>query len=136
MLITHLEMVMAARIRREFHREGVQDALLLLSDTRRGCVEKKLGELGKRKLDLDPIECTDFCDKRDILRRHLNKPRSFERDLKKIESLRNALAHAGTYLSDDVGLDEFLTALRLSRRYTDEFRGGPPQSNGTASPEP
>lgn len=79
--------------------------------------------------DLDPIEYTHFGDKRVILRKCLGKPKRFGDGLEQIESPRNPLAHAGTYLSDDVGIEEFLNVLGVVKAYPIEFRGGQLLSN-------
>ncbi len=123
MLITHLEMVMAARIRSEFQEHGVEKALCLLSAGRRESVQNEMEKLKDRKLDLDAIEGTQFCDKREILRKHLHKSGAFKQNLEEIEKLRNSLAHASTYLSDDVGLEDFLGVVKITREYTKQIRG-------------
>ncbi len=127
MLITHLEMMMGARIRQEF-KGGPPDAWLgLLSEGRQQRVRDKLASYSRKRSEPDPIEFTDFCDKREILRKHRQESAPFKRDLEQIEKLRDSLAYAGNFLSEDDDLDHFLHRLRLTRSYIGRFRLERPQ---------
>lgn len=115
-LITHLEMRTAAHVRHEF--EHSHDAwLLLLSQGRRDCVERKRSELKVKNHDPDLVELTDLCDKREILRKHWRLGQPFQRDLENIQELRNSVAHAGNYLTDNRSLEQLLESIRVTKHY-------------------
>lgn len=133
MLITHLEMVMAA-IRARFRGRPNDDWLECLGEERRKRVTGKVEEHRRKRLDPDPIEFTDFCDKRDILRRFHPEGGRFKRDLKEIEKLRNAIAHARNYLHEQDDLDDFLKRVRLTRSYIRYVRGRLPHHLAPAEP--
>jgi predicted transcriptional regulator len=123
MLVTHLEMLMAATIRKQFRGQVPQACLSRLNEERRNKVLDKVNEYAQKRLDPDPVEFTDFCDKRDVLK-HFHPPKGrFERDMKRIEALRNSLAHAGNYLNDYQDLEVFLDQIGLTSRYISYLRG-------------
>lgn len=113
-LVTHLEMIMASVIAAAF---GTDEAWLkLLGGKRRDGVIQKMEKLKGDGLDPSHLACTDFCDKRDILAKELkranifssSKAKRFTSSLKKIERVRNTLAHAGEYAHDQAELHTFL----------------------------
>lgn len=122
-LITHLEMVMADRIDRLF--SGEDEWRACLSQGRQDKVDEKLHKLRKDRLDSTALECTDFCDKREILATALKKlaaftaqdAKDFTNDLKDIEALRNVLAHAGQYAEDQKHLALFVHTVEAARRW-------------------
>lgn len=109
-LITHLEMTMRAAILALLPEDEIW--LGLLGTERRGNVEEKWRSLRRSGLDPAMIEATDFCDKRDILRKYLHLGRPFDRDLHRVEEIRNKVAHAGTYGETDERVQQFIECLR------------------------
>jgi predicted transcriptional regulator len=111
--ITHLEMLMSERIIEAL--PSKDQWMALLSECRQGKVNEKI-ELAKRpRLDPSPLEFTDFCDKRDILRKHLGLGQQFERNMKEVEELRNTLAHAGDYGQCLEDLQRFMCRLEVAK---------------------
>ena len=70
--------------------------------------------------DPDPIEMTDFCDKRDIVKKRFRLGNGFEGDLKQVEDLRNTLAHSGDY-GEIKALEAFLVRLKLAEKWVSEL---------------
>lgn len=97
-LVTQLEMTMAACIRRVF---AVPDQWKkLLSESRRVGIDTLAAESRHDDSWVDDLLFTQFCDKRDILRKSKTTAfdaRLFERDMRNAEKLRNELAHANEY---------------------------------------
>jgi len=116
MLVTHLEMLMAATIRRSYRDRPAEAWISTLSTGRQCWIRDKVEAFSARKLDPDPIELTDFCDKRDILRRFHGAADQFRNEMVEIENLRNSLAHAANYLNNEDSLDIFLKRVDLTRR--------------------
>ena len=122
MLVTHLEMLMAASIRSKYRNQPMESWLSQLSPGRQRGVREKVDSYTRRRLDPDPIEFTGFCDKREILKEFHPASRRFVDDMMQIEALRNSLAHAGTYLSDNDDLEVFLSRVTKTRRNIDYLR--------------
>ena len=114
-LITHFEMTMRAAIIALLPQD--ETWLGLLGAKRRNNVEEKWQSLRRSGLDPAIIEATDFCDKRDILRKHLHLGRPFDRDLHDIEKVRNSIVHAGTYGETDERVQEFIACLRQTEHW-------------------
>lgn len=89
-----------------------------LSDNRLASAERVYRQRGGNESDVELLLCTEFCDKRTILKTCLpfdSQAKSsgavpmskgkFEDEVKRIENLRNPLAHASSYAMkwDDVG---------------------------------
>ena len=98
-LITHLELLMTAVIKRAF---PIDERLFdyITSKERRVDAMKYWAQLNQEDLEIDASETLYFCDKRDIstkidARRWSNT--LIRSDLRKIENLRNNLAHASNY---------------------------------------
>lgn len=113
-LVTHLELIMAEIIQQ--HRPE-NSWLALLSESRRSNVEDKRLKLASRRADPDLLELTDFCDKRDIVRKILHPGDGFDTQLKGVEEVRNAVAHAGSYATSNSELQEFLDRLEYARTW-------------------
>ena len=115
-LITHLEMTMAAMV---LSGKCGEDWINLLSRGRRTKVRQKLENLRTESFDPPVIELTDFCDKRDVLatRGLLDYPTKSEAvaAFKRIESLRNSVAHAAGLRSDRGSACELRRASRPHR---------------------
>lgn len=96
LLITHVELLMAAQIRRTLKESDRW--LKMLSSARAERVSEKWARIQKENLALDKLSATDFCDKREIIVKAENfgiskgKARA---ELGEIEGLRNELAHSG-----------------------------------------
>jgi hypothetical protein len=98
-LITGFEMTMADFIRQKHPEDS--DWLRLLTETRERRVED---EKAKAKADdsyVDTLLFTQFCDKREIVKREFPEDlrKSLEEALIEIEQLRNNIAHANEYAS-------------------------------------
>lgn len=123
MLVTHLELLMAASIRQRFRNQPADAWMSQLSEGRRNKLQQKIAEFTKDRLDPDPLELTEFCDKRDLVKRWQKSKRQFVRDLEAIERLRNSVAHGGNYLGNQNEMDEFLTQIRLARHHIEQLSG-------------
>jgi CBS domain-containing protein len=118
-LVTHLELLMAASIRARFLNRPDNDWLILLGD-RRERVEDEWLELKAGELEIDRIAATQFADKRQILVKSgiLQCSRSqAEREFGSIENLRNGLSHANNYASTRESAQKTIDAVRLARKW-------------------
>ena len=100
-LLTHLELLMAARI--EGHWPQDAEWIQLLSPGRQQRVRDKQAQLSQRRMNPRLLELTDFCDKRTLCKRLVGDGVAFEGDMKAIETLRNQVAHAGDFLDASLG---------------------------------
>jgi hypothetical protein len=118
LLVTHLELMMAAVIRERFRGRPDEEWLIHLGQQRRKCVEAKWQELQSNNLAIDQINATQFSDKRQILLKsgRLNCSRTqVEKEFGAIEQLRNNLVHASDYaLTLDRG-QEVITTIKRAR---------------------
>lgn len=116
-LVTHLEMTMADVIKKT---STDNDWLEKLGKARRERVIQKLADLRAKNIDPPLLELTDFCDKRDVLaKKGLLGTSKAEgvKDLRRIEELRNSVAHAATYAQDSRQLREFVGLLELTEAW-------------------
>lgn len=120
--VTHLELILAKAISQA--PGGKRDAWLnLLSPGRRQKLNEKLEHLKQKRLDLSPLELTDFCDKRDVVQEIYDLDGEFQEDLKQIEDfLRNPLAHAATFVPKDDGPARLVNLLRRAKHWSSEVR--------------
>jgi hypothetical protein len=92
-----------------------------VNEGRRAKVKAKFEELRTEKFDPPLIEVTDFCDKRDVLAKKgvLSVPSKGKalKDFKRIEDLRNSVAHAATYAQSEEQLAEFVELLELTEAW-------------------
>jgi hypothetical protein len=118
-LITHLESLMAELI----SKRGIDEAVWLssLSAKRQANVRRKFNDLQVKRLDLSLLECTDFCDKRDVVRKLCGWTRKFEKDFIQVETLRNSVAHAGDYLDTENGLTTMPKTIEKAEFWIDEI---------------
>ena len=100
-LLTHLELVMAARIGERWPSDA--DWFGLLSEGRQDIIRNKQLNLASQRMNPKLLELTDFCDKRTLCKKLVETKGAFERDLKGIEALRNQVAHAGDFLDPSLG---------------------------------
>jgi hypothetical protein len=84
-------------------------------------VEDKFRDLRTASFDPPLIEVTDFCDKRDVLDKRgvLTFPsrKKAVAAFKRVENLRNSLAHAASYAQDQASLKEFVELLKLTEEW-------------------
>jgi CBS domain-containing protein len=116
-LVTHLELLMAAAIRVRFQDRPDDDWLMLLGD-RRKSVEHEWQRLKAGGMEIDRIAATQFADKRQILVKSelIRCSRSLaEREFRSIEDLRDGLAHANNYASTRESAGRTIAAVRLAR---------------------
>jgi hypothetical protein len=118
-LVTHLELLMAAAIRARFRDRPEDDWLAQLGD-RREHVEQEWEKLKAAGLEIDRIAATQFADKRQILVKSglIQCSRSqAEREFGSIEDLRNGLAHANNYASTGESARKTIAAVRLAQKW-------------------
>jgi hypothetical protein len=118
-LVTHLELLMAAAIRAQFRERPDEDWLGKLGN-RRLAVEQNWQKLKADSLEIDLISATQFADKRQILAKsellQCTRIRA-EREFGAIEDLRNGLAHANNYASTKETAHKTIEAVRLARNW-------------------
>jgi hypothetical protein len=123
-LVTHLELLMAAAIRVPFRDRPDEEWLALLGD-RRMRVEHEWQKLEAGGLEIDRIAATQFADKRQILVKsgliQCSRSRA-ERELGSIEDLRNGLAHANNYASTRESARKTIGTVRLARKWIAELQ--------------
>ena len=83
-----------------------------LEDARK--VQKKRRNDGS---ELDLLECVQFCDKRDIVRKAYNLNGHFKKDLEDIEQLRHSLAHASPFAHSQETLSKFIRRLEKAKKW-------------------
>jgi hypothetical protein len=117
-LVTHLEMMMAAVIAHKWENDAWMG---LLNESRQAKVKQKFEELRTEDFDPPLIEVTDFCDKRDVLATGevLSVPSRAQavKHFKRIEELRNSVAHAATYAQNKDQLAKFVELLDLTEAW-------------------
>lgn len=130
-LVTHLEILMSDIIRAKYPASQEDTKWLeFLNSERRIRVREKQQKLAQGNRELSLLECTDFCDKRDIVRKICSFPKKFERELYSIErDLRNTVAHAGDYAQNDEQMHRFIdlvqaanTNIKTLQAWLSEFR--------------
>ena len=97
--ISHIEMLMLELIREKFHEEKWSK---ILGKKRFEIVKALFNERVANHQELELIDCTQFCDKRKILKSNLDLMHDLgfqsksliENFLKELETIRNSLAHA------------------------------------------
>ncbi len=124
-LVTHLEQLMTDVIRANY--PDCQDEtqwLTYLTGARQVKVNEKQQDLKQKNYDLPLLECTDFCDKRDIVRKlcSLSSRSKFKDDFEAIEKyLRNTVAHAGSYARNDKEMERFIQLIICTQRWIGEL---------------
>src|SRR5262249_40732179 len=122
-LITCLEIIMANSIRRRF--DGSDAWLNLLSDSRQ---QKLKYEISKARSDDDFVEAilfAQFCDKVDIILKNPQFPfekAASRREFKKIQALRDHLAHANDYASSAHSASETCKTVRLIDKWSKDLQ--------------
>ena len=128
-VVTHLELEMAAWIRRHFSEES--SWLAVLSKDRRKCVEDRYGALAESKLAIDRLTATMFADKRSVLLKlgeFSTSCSQAEKDLKRIEELRDTLAHSGDYALTEDSADRMIETVATARSWIETLSNLSPKS--------
>ncbi|WP_319518995.1 hypothetical protein [uncultured Martelella sp.] len=98
-LVTALEIRMQEAIRKRL--PNTKDWQALITRNRRNKIKATIDLAQSAEGIVDELLFTQFCDKREIIQQSLlqqhSKRENFISDVKRIEKLRNALAHANTY---------------------------------------
>jgi len=114
--VTHLESLMYELIRKK-HRHGDDSWTGSLEKKRRDKIRWKEKKLKKSRMEIDLLELTDFCDKRDLVSQIADPGRDFADDLVKAEELRNQIAHAATFIASDADARAFALQLQKTERW-------------------
>ena len=118
-LVTHLEVLIANSIRRQFPQD--EDWFARLDTDLRKALKGKLGKRKRRNLHIALLDLTDFSDKIAIVCKLFKMPEGFQTDLNGIQKLRNSLDHARDFIEGDDGVKMFLERLRLVERWIEKF---------------
>jgi hypothetical protein len=121
-MVTHFEMVMAEVIRSEFERDG--DWVRRLSQGRQEKLRDKVTNAKSEDSYVDMLLYTEFCDKIAIIKSMRTLPgtkSSFESDLRKVQSLRDNLAHANDFAATRNDAENVSKTVRLMEHWTDEL---------------
>lgn len=97
-MVTHIEMMMANSIRKEFGAGA--DWMERLSDNRQLKLHEQMADAKSKDAYVEALLFTQFGDKITILKKRPNSPfdtGDFKRDLNRIQALRDDLAHANEY---------------------------------------
>lgn len=118
LLVTHVELLMARVIRDH----GIAEAewRTWLKPGRIEEIDEKWGTLSNENLAIDRLTATEFCDKREILRRVVSLGigrNKLEDQLQAIEWLRNGVAHAGEYAGTRENAAKTIKAASLCREW-------------------
>lgn len=123
-LVTHLEILMSEIIRAKY--PDSQDDykwLEVLKSDRQERVKGKQQELTRGNYEMPLLECTDFCDKRDIVRKLSSFTGKFKKDFETIEkNLRDKVAHAGDYAHNDEEMKLFIERINLAENWIKELQ--------------
>jgi hypothetical protein len=113
-VVTYLEIVMTSSIRQEFAQSD--EAIKQLSDARQALVREKCAKARKQDAFIDALLYTEFCDKVTIIKKRPKETwskREFQRDMDRIQALRNNLAHANEYAASRESAMEVCGTVRL-----------------------
>jgi hypothetical protein len=110
--ITHLETVMAEVIRTR-HPLGDETWISSIERDRRQKVRWKEKKLKRSRMDIDLLELTEFCDKRELVRMIAGLEQGFSEDTAEAQELRNQIAHATTFVGSEEEARQF--AIRLQK---------------------
>lgn len=125
-LITHLEMVMAKVLEEEF--ECTDGWLERLPENRRRKIQAEIAAANQKDGIVDALLFTQFADKvTAISRSPIFKLENgkFYGELKRIQSLRNLLAHANDYAATPEMASRVCSTVRLIDKWTEEFSDWP-----------
>lgn len=131
-LVTHLELAMAAWIRRHFAAES--EWLDLLTSSRRTAVEKRYQGLHAARFAVDRLTATMLADKRAVILRSAALPMSRNRakaEMEMIEALRDAVVHIGDYALTQDAADRMIEMVALVRQWTELLPDLVPKAPGS-----
>jgi CBS domain-containing protein len=114
--VTHLEALMADVIRTR-NQQGDESWLEFLSEGRRKKVTEKRDTLKGSRMELDLLEFTEFCDKRQIVKKISSLGRDFIDETEDLEKLRDQIAHAATFISSDKDAREFALKIQNAEKW-------------------
>jgi hypothetical protein len=117
-LVTHLELLMAEAITKQMPNDRWIDEL---KGERRRKFEVKRKELRSANFDPPLIELTEFCDKRDLVlpllgELEIGKGKA-QSELGRIETLRNKVAHAAGFATDERQFLRFVTTFESAEAW-------------------
>jgi hypothetical protein len=121
-LVTHLELCMADWIRR--HIRGEDEWRTCLSTGRQKSLDERYMELFEKNMAIDRLTAAMFADKREVLIKLANLPNGksvAKKELKRIEKLRDSVAHSGDYASNEVAADSMIGTVRLLQDWIDRL---------------
>ena len=121
-MITHLEITMSNAIRSEFNHSS--DWIERLSPDRKSKVLKKIADANTRDTFVEDLLFTEFCDKVDILKKNPNfrwGKKTFSSDLRKIQSLRDDVAHANDYAATRDAAVQVCNIVRLMDQWIERL---------------
>ncbi len=122
-IVTHLELAMAAWIRRHFPDDATW--LAVLTGSRRQVVEARYEGLAAARLAIDRLTASMFADKRAVILRTAALPVSHNRakeDFEAIEALRDAVAHIADYALSQEAADRTIDTVALARFWIQALR--------------
>jgi CBS domain-containing protein len=130
-LVTHLEIIMANAIRREFN--GNEAWIDRLPEGRQKLLHEKIDEARKHEDLVDALLFTEFPDKAAIIRKsplflnsksELSKS-EFKNEFEDIRSLRDYLAHANDYAASADAASQACRIVRLIDKWSKQLRDWP-----------
>ena len=117
-MVTHLEMIMADSIRREF--QGSEDWICRLSPNRQAKVRDKVAEAKVQDVFVEMLLLTEFGDKVTLIKKRPDfcwGKGAFEGELNQVQSLRNNLAHANDYAATREAAKRTCETVRLAETW-------------------
>jgi hypothetical protein len=114
-LVSHLETAMTELIRE--HCSDDQSLFARVGEQRQRKLEGRLKKRRSQNLVLSALELADLSDKRAALHAILKLSPSAVQELKDIEDLRNAVAHARDYAKTDKELSIFIKRMSLAQSW-------------------
>lgn len=132
--VTHLESTLARLIQTRYRPYDV-GWMQVLSGGRREKIDQKRRSLSTRRSEPEPLELADFCDKRDIVERLFDPGPTFLQDMKAVEALRNSVAHAGRFVSDEVSdVHDFVGQIEAAHRWIEALESKIESGTGDCQP--
>ena len=114
-LVSHLETAMTEVIRK--HCPDDESLFARVGEQRAKKLEARLKKRRSQNLLLSALELADLSDKRAALQAILKLSASSVQELKDIEDLRNAVAHARDYARTDKELNAFIKRMALAQNW-------------------
>ena len=119
--VTHLESLMVELIHTKY-KHGDDSWMSLLRKKRQSKVRWKETKLKKSRMEIDLLELTDFCDKRDLVSQIADPGQDFADDLGRAEELRNQIAHAATFIASESDARGFALQLQKIEHWIQTLR--------------